>query len=114
MELQQISKMIIETSHRINNATKVIQSMARERAESEYTYRIALSKEITRLKANGMAISILYDVAKGNVAAELLQRDLSEGRYKASIESMRALRSELSALQSLLRNMEEIETGTGQ
>lgn len=114
MELQTISKMIIETAHRINEATKVIHKMAREKAETEYAYRMALSKEITRLKAEGMAISILYDVAKGNVADLLLERDLAEGRYKASIESMRALQSELSALQSLLRNMEEIEVGTGQ
>lgn len=114
MELQSIGKMIIETSHRINTATKVIHTMAKEKAETEYQYRMALSKEITRLKAKGMAISILYDVAKGNVADELLQRDLAEGKFKAAIESMRALQSELSALQSLLRNMEEVETGTGQ
>jgi len=114
MELQQVNQMIIETSHRINKATMTIHKMAREKAETEYTYRIAISKEITRLKAEGMAISILYDVAKGNVADELLQRDLAEGKFKAAIESLRALQSELSGLQSILRHQEEVEAGTGQ
>lgn len=109
MEFYQISQMIMQTSQRIDKATREIYKMAKEKAHTEFEYRQALAEEITRLKAEGMPVSVLYDIAKGNVADKLLERDLAEGLYKSSIESMRALQAELSGLQSILRYQDEIE-----
>ena len=110
MEVQKIASLIITASQRIDQGTKEIYKMAKNKAETEQQYRIALAKQKLILKSEGMAISLIEDVARGteDIAALKFQRDYAEDMYKAAIESLRALRSELSGLQSLLRNQEEI------
>lgn len=108
MELQQLTSMMITTSQRINEATKTIYKMAKEKAETEHEYRIALSQEIIKLKAEGMQATLISDVSRGNVADLKLKRDLADGMYKSAIESLRALQSELTGLQTISRYQNEI------
>jgi len=67
-----------------------------------------LAKEMLTLKANGMAATMVVDVAKGNVSNLLFQRDAAEAKFKAATESLDALKSQLSALQSILRYQQEV------
>lgn len=108
MEHQQITQMILTTSQRINKATTVLHKQAKEKANAEFEYRQALAKEITTLKANGMQTTLIPDVARGNVADLKLKRDLADGIYRSSIESLKALQNELSGLQSILRIQSEV------
>lgn len=108
METQQLTTMLWKTSQRIDKATQVIHDMAREKAETEYAYRLALGQEITKLKAESLPVTLIADVSRSNVAELKLKRDLAEGKYKASIESLKALQTEISALQSVARYQSEI------
>lgn len=110
MELQQLTTLILTASKRIDDATKAIYKLAKNKAETEEKYRIALAKEKLILKSEGMAISLIEDIARGkeDIARLKFERDYAEDMFKAAIESLRALRSELSALQSLYRNQEEV------
>ena len=108
MELIQVAQQLYQTSLRLDKAPKEINKQARAYAEAERTYRQALSAEIIRLKSEGMAASIIGDVARGNVAELKYERDLAQGLYKSAIESKRALEAELSALQSLNKNHSEV------
>ena len=101
MELQSVVDQMIYTSRRIEKATQEIFKMAREKADTEYEYRKALSLEIAKLKSEGMAVSILYETAKGNVAELLHKRDLADAMFKSAIESLRALQSQLNGLQTV-------------
>lgn len=107
MDLVNISKEMYETSQRLDQASRVIHKMARLKAETEKVYRMELAKEIMALKANGMSVTLIPDIARGTVADLKFERDLAEGQYKAAIESMEAIKSRLSALQSILRYQEE-------
>lgn len=106
MELIEIGKKLYQTSIRIDKAPAEIYKQAKAYAEAERDYRSALSVEIMRLKSEGLSISILADVARGNVSDLKYERDLKYGLYKGSIESKKALEAELSALQSIYRNHE--------
>jgi hypothetical protein len=110
MELQQITSMIMVASQRIDKATKEIYKMADKKAETERTYRIALAQKKLILKAEGMAISLIEDVARGDeeVANLKFERDSAEDRFKAAIESLRALQAELSGLQTISRYQSDV------
>ena len=61
-----------------------------------------------KLKSECMSIGMIGDVAKGNVAEYLFQRDYDEVRWKAAIESVDAIKCQLSAYQSLLKYQDVI------
>lgn len=103
MESIDIAQEIRRVSARLDKAPKAIRNDAKEFAEAERLYRMELAKEITKLKADGMPATLILDVARGNVAELKFKRDLAEGLYKASIESSKALQSEMSGLQSILK-----------
>lgn len=103
IDMHDVAAEIRRVSKRLDNAPKAIFDAAKEFAEAERVYRKELSIEIVKLKAEGSPVSIINDVARGNVADLKYKRDLAEGLYKSSIESAKALQSELSGLQSILR-----------
>ena len=108
MELIKVGEQLYKTSLRLDKAPAEINKQAKAYAEAEREYRQALSIEIMKLKADGMAVSILGDVARGNVSDLKYKRDLAQGLFKGAIESKRALEAELSALQSLNKNYSEV------
>jgi capsule polysaccharide export protein KpsE/RkpR len=108
MELIQITNEMYAVSQRLSNATNEIYKLANKRAMTERTYRMELAKEITKLRADGMPATLISDLARGNVAELKYHRDLAEGQYRSSIEALEALKSQLSALQTVSKYHTEI------
>lgn len=108
MELHKITEEMYAVSKRLSNATNEIYKLASKRAMTERTYRMELSKEIVRLRAEGTPATIISDLARGNVAEMKFQRDLAEGQYRSSIEALEALKSQLSALQTVSKYQSEV------
>ena len=108
MDLITLNQKMYETTQRIDKATKSIYKLAENKAEAEYHYRIALRQEILKLKTEGYPVSIIYDIAKGNAAHLMFERDKSADVFKASIESLKALQSELNGLQSISKYQSEV------
>jgi hypothetical protein len=107
MELMSITKEIMDTAHRLQNASKEIFHLGKEKAESERAYRRALMMEILKLKEQKMPATLISDIARGVVSDMLFERDAAEVKFKSAMESMSALKSTLSALQSVLRIQED-------
>jgi|SRR5690625_237584 len=97
-----------ECSQRLNRASRALYKLAEEKAEAERVYRMELSKEIFRLRAEGSSVTLIPDTARGNVSDLKFDRDLADGKYRSALESLDALKSQLSALQSILRYQEEV------
>lgn len=108
IDMHDVAAEIRRVSKRLDGAPKVIFNAAKDFAEAERDYRKALSIEIVKLKADGMPVSIINDVARGNVAELKYARDLAEGLYKSSSESAKVLQSEMSGLQSILRVQDSV------
>lgn len=109
VEPVEVAQAIWTTSKRLDKGVDYIVSKAKEYAKAEKEYRIALSKEIVKLKTDGMSVTLIGDVARGNVADLKFNRDLAEQTYKASRDMLQALSNELSAMQSILKVQTKIE-----
>jgi hypothetical protein len=60
------------------------------------------------LRADGMPVAMIADVARGNIGDIMFQRDAADAKFRAALESLGALQSQLSALQSILKVQQDI------
>lgn len=103
MELTVVNQEIYHASKRLEKAANELYKLGEAKANSEQVYRVKLAQEMLKLKAEGMAVGMISDVAKGNVGEYLFKRDYDEVRFKSALESVDAIKSQLSALQSILK-----------
>lgn len=108
MDLINVTKEIHDASKRLSKSADALFDLGKAKAETERDYRSMLAQEILRLKAEGMQTTLIPDVAKGNVADYLFQRDFAEARFKAGIEAADAIKVQVSALQTILKYQSDI------
>jgi len=107
LELTSITKEIYDSANRLKKGSGEIFKLAKEKAEKERDYRRALALEIIKLKSGGMAATLISDVARGNTADLKFERDLAEAKYVAGRESLEAIQSQMTGLQSILKHQTE-------
>ena len=73
-----------------------------EYAKAEEAYRSALASKITEHKASGESVTLISDLARGEVSKLKMQRDIAYGMRRASELSVGSIQSSLSGIQSLL------------
>ena len=108
MELINLTDKIYQTAKAIDVEKKELEQLAKDKAQAERDYRIALSKAIFELKANGYAATLITDLARGGTAELKFARDLNEALFVAKRSSLDASLSQLTAFQSLLKIMKEV------
>jgi hypothetical protein len=109
IELSAIIHEMREVRMRLNTASKEIFTLARNRAEAERKYKVALRAEIIRLKGEGYAATLINDLAKGEetIAQLRFERDLAKELYVSGLESMKQTRTEASLLQTISKYQDE-------
>lgn len=77
-----------------------------EYAEAYKNYRVLLSQELLKLRAEGMPVTIAYDVARGteNVAKAKEQEIITECLYKSCQEAIQTYKLQIKILQSQINN----------
>ena len=91
---------------RLDEANRYLYKQAKEKAETERVYRMDLAQEILRLRAEGQPVAIVGDLARGSCADGKFQRDFAESRFRATLEAVEIIKVQISALQSLYRNID--------
>ena len=83
-------------------AVTEMKSRSKKLAESEYYYRMALSKRLTELRAEGQAVTHLADIARGEpeIAKLRLNRDIAEGLYNSSQEAINVYKIKIRVLEN--------------
>ena len=97
MDLQaQIEEKIRE----LDISVKQLRTSGSNYAKSYSDYRMELSKELLRLKDEGMPVTIAYDVARGkpSIAKLKFNEIKDEAIYKANIESINAIKLQIKIL----------------
>ena len=96
-ELQQKCKLL-------DNSVRILRKSGSDYAKAYTDYRIALAKELVKLKAEGYAITLANDIARGKPEiAHLKFEEISkEAIYKANLESINALKLEIKIIQEQL------------
>ena len=108
MEIVNLTKEIYESVARLEEGSKQIFTLARELAEKERDYRRALAHEILTLRENKTSVTIIPDIARGNLADLKFERDLAEEKLKAGKASLEAIQVRINGLQSILRYQNEL------
>jgi hypothetical protein len=97
-----------------NMADKTIDEAAcklanvKESAEAERDYRAALAKEILKLKTEGMSVTLISDIARGNTSDLKFKRDLAEAQYTSGRDSLKAIMAQVNALQTIVKYVSEV------
>lgn len=107
MELTPTINMLHQATKRLSESSKEVFRLAREKAETEREYRIALGQEIFKLKADKMPATLIGDLARAKVAELKFKRDLATEMYRAALSAMEALKVEINALQSIAKYQSE-------
>lgn len=81
-----------------------LKSLGLKKAKAEREYRIALQKEMLRLKTEGYKVTIIPDMARGKeeVANLRLNRDVAESTYYCCRDGIKYLETEIDILRSQL------------
>ena len=108
MELITITKEIHDAAQRLGKGVDTLFMLAKASAETEQAYRNALAKEIVLLKSQGMSVTLIPDIARGNQANLKFLRDVAELKYQSGKESLRAIQCQISALQTVIKYTPEI------
>ena len=98
----------IEIQNKLNEldaSVKQLRTTGTNYANSYANYRIALAKELVRLKDEGTPVTIAYDIARGKM--EIAKMKFAEIRdeaiYKANLESINATKLHLKILENQLQ-----------
>ena len=108
MELHKLTHELHQSSKRLSQGANEIFTAAKEKAEAEQKYRVALAKEIMRLKEEKMPATLINDVARGNCADLKYERDLAEVKWQSCKQSLESITSQASALQTILKYHSEL------
>lgn len=103
VETTDIAQAIWNNNKRLDKGADLLADHAKKYAEEESKYRKALSIEIMKLRDAKIPVSLIADVARGNLSKELFDRNLAEFEYKACRDKLNSIQVETNALQSLLR-----------
>ena len=83
-----------ELSKQLTHSGEQLKKYGKELAEAEHDYKVILRQEALKLRADGMAITLIDKVVYGidEVADARLKRDIAETMYTASQESINTLK----------------------
>lgn len=72
-----------------------------EYANAYKNYRVAVAKELLRLRDDGMPVTIAYDIARGNEEVAELKRQeiITESLYKSCQEAINSYKLQMKILQ---------------
>lgn len=108
IETIKLTEEIHKASKRLSKGPAELFTLARKGAEAERAYRKALSMEIMKLRLEGLPATLIGDIARGNCADLKWARDLADAELTAGRDGLKAIITEVTALQSILRHQSDI------
>ena len=86
----------------LQTSVKSLRTTSTEYAEAYKNYRVLLAKKLTQLKAEGMAITLASDIARGDeeIATAKMVEIKKEAIYKANMESINAIKLQIKVIEN--------------
>lgn len=86
----------------LNRALGEYKKRGQEYAKAYKDYRVAVSKELLRLRTEGMPVTIAYDIARGNEEVATLKENeiITETLYKSCQEAINSYKLQIKILQA--------------
>ena len=85
----------------LNKALEELSRRGKIYADDYKNYRVAVAKKLLQLKAEGMPVTIAYDIARGDEEVAELKRQeiISESLYKSCQEAINSYKLQIKILQ---------------
>ena len=98
-------KKLEELNELLSKALEQYKKRGREYADAYKNYRIAVAKELLRLRAEEMPVTIAYDIARGNEEVAELKRQeiISESLYKSCQEAINTYKLQIKILNAQIQ-----------
>ena len=89
---------------KLNQAIKVLAKYGNEYAETEMNYKITLRQEALKLRADGMAVTLINQIVYGipEVANKRFKRDVAESLYKTALENINSIKLQIRVMENQL------------
>lgn len=86
----------------LDNSLKQYRITGTDYAQAEHDYKVALSKKVLELRADGQAVTLISLLAYGDkeVALKRLQRDIALATYEACKEAINVKKLQIKVLQA--------------
>lgn len=93
-----------EKNRMLSMKNEELAELSEKKAAAERDFNIAYAKEVMKLKLKDEKITLIPSLAKGDkVVAELKYKaDIAEGVYRACMEKIKDLRTQIDSYRSLL------------
>jgi len=104
MNPQNIMDGMKEKNRMLSSKNDELTELSEKKAAAERNYKIAYAKEVVNLKIEKESVTLIPAIAKGDAAvAELCyQADIADGVYRACVEKIKDLRTQIDSYRSLL------------
>ena len=109
MELAQLEKELMEKNKWLFLKLTEQKDLIQKSSQAEHDYRIALSSKILELRVEGYPVTIMPDLSRGDraIAKLKLDRDIARGISDACKQSIKAIQTSISSIQSLVSTRRE-------
>lgn len=99
--MQLLIQEIEDMRKELNSTITELKKAGYDKAKHEYTYRVALAKELLIQRDKGLPATLVNDIARGNeeIARLKFNRDYSDTIYEATLEKLRAIKIELGIVE---------------
>ena len=89
----------------LSKAITELKNRGQDLAQAERDYRVALQKEIIRLRTDNTSVTLTSDLARGNeeVAGLKYQRDLADVLYKSASEAINVYKLQVRLLEEQIK-----------
>lgn len=86
--MQDLVNELNQYRHNLNKAIEELKKRGQVKAKAERDYRVELAKEILQLRAEGVPVTIINDLARGNekIASLKMERDIAESLYESNMQ----------------------------
>ena len=93
---------INEKTKELSYAIKMMEKYAREKAQNEKDYKIALRQEALKLRSSNMAVTLIDKVVYGvpEVADKRFKRDVAVAMYETAKENINVLKTNIRILET--------------
>ena len=91
-----------EKTKELSYAIKMMERYAREKAQNEKDYKIALRQEALKLRSSNMAVTLIDKVVYGvpEVADKRFKRDVAVAMYETAKENINVLKTNIRILET--------------
>ena len=108
MELIQIRIVAVEIMQSLNKNKVILPNLGIKKAETERDFAKGYAFEIYKLKSEGIPATLIKEIAKGNCADLIYERDVAESNFISKKIEISVEEKEISLLQTLSKRMEEM------